>query len=192
VPLPAIPGPGTCNAYIPGGQTIDRYLWTVQWLIANGFYVLIDSHPMGQETTSYNAKEFIDNWKWVWGRFACLPGFDEDMKGRLFIDILNEPDSQGQGWQPRDGKAGAFGGGWGGGGGRSRRQAREAVQCGSRGLPTPCWPAAAAASHNTHPDAGMTELYLGVMDALWEMTPGVPIFFVEGGGQGAYKGAFGL
>jgi hypothetical protein len=35
----------------------------------------------------------------------------------------------------------------------------------------------------------MTELYLGVMDALWEMTPGLPIFFVEGGGQGAYKGA---
>jgi hypothetical protein len=35
----------------------------------------------------------------------------------------------------------------------------------------------------------MTELYLGVMDALWAMTPGLPIFFVEGGGQGAYKGA---
>jgi hypothetical protein len=64
---------------------------------------------MGQETTSYNAKEFIDNWKWVWSRFACLPNFQEDMKGRLFIDILNEPDSQGQGWQPKDGKAGAWG-----------------------------------------------------------------------------------
>ena len=35
----------------------------------------------------------------------------------------------------------------------------------------------------------MTELYLGTMDALWEMTPGLPIFFVEGGGQGGYKGA---
>ena len=35
----------------------------------------------------------------------------------------------------------------------------------------------------------MTELYLGVMDALWEMTPGLPLFFVEGGGQGGYKGA---
>jgi hypothetical protein len=34
--------------------------------------------------------------------------------------------------------------------------------------------------------AGMTELYLGVMDALWAMTPGAPIFFINGGGQGAY------
>lgn len=32
----------------------------------------------------------------------------------------------------------------------------------------------------------MTELYLGVMDALWEMTPDAPIFFINGGGQGAY------
>jgi hypothetical protein len=32
----------------------------------------------------------------------------------------------------------------------------------------------------------MTELYLGVMDALWAMTPGAPIFFINGGGQGAY------
>jgi hypothetical protein len=29
----------------------------------------------------------------------------------------------------------------------------------------------------------MTELYLGVMDELEAMTPGAPIFFVEGGGQ---------
>ncbi|KAI8474575.1 MAG: hypothetical protein J3K34DRAFT_407464 [Monoraphidium minutum] len=129
------------RAYIPGGQTIDRYLWTVQWLIANGWYVLIDSHPMAQEMTSHDADEFVKSWKWVWSRFACLPNFEEDFKGRLFVDILNEPDSQHQGWQPND--AG---------------------------------------------DAGMTELYLGVMDALWEMTPDVPIFFIEGGGQGAYKG----
>lgn len=141
VPLPNITAPGTCNTYIPGGQTIDRYLWTVQWLVANGWYVLIDSHPMAQEMTSHNADEFVKSWKWVWSKFACLPNFEEDMKGRLFIDILNEPDSQRQGWQAND--AG---------------------------------------------DAGMTELYLGVMDTLWDMTPGVPIFFIEGGGQGAYKG----
>jgi len=46
--------------------------------------------------------------KQVWSRFACLPNFEEDMKGRLFVDILNEPDSQGQGWQPKEGKAGGW------------------------------------------------------------------------------------
>lgn len=37
----------------------------------------------------------------------------------------------------------------------------------------------------------MTELYQGAMDGLWEMTPGLPIFFVAGGGQGGYEGARG-
>ena len=67
---------------------------------------MIDSHPMGQESTSHDAKDFVANWKWVWSKFACLPNFSEDMKGRLFVDILNEPDSQGQGWQEKNGKAG--------------------------------------------------------------------------------------
>lgn len=96
----------TETAYIPGGQTVDRYLWTVQWLIANGWYVLIDSHPMSQELASHDAKEFVANWRWLWAKVACLPNFEADMKGRLFVDVLNEPDSQGQGWQPKDGKAG--------------------------------------------------------------------------------------
>lgn len=34
----------------------------------------------------------------------------------------------------------------------------------------------------------MTELYLGVMDAIWNMTAGAPIFFINGGGQGNYSG----
>ena len=42
----------------------------------------------------------------VWSKFACLPHFEEDFKGRVFVDILNEPDSQGQGWQPKESKAG--------------------------------------------------------------------------------------
>lgn len=49
VPLPDVSKPGSCNLYIPPadtGSTMDRYLWTVQWLVANGWYVLIDYHPM--------------------------------------------------------------------------------------------------------------------------------------------------
>lgn len=30
---------------------------------------------------------------------------------------------------------------------------------------------------------GFTDLYLGAMDAIWAMTPGAPIFVVEGAGQ---------
>jgi len=82
----------------------------------------------------------VSAWQDVWTAIACLPNFRRELEGRVWVDILNEPDSQGQGWQPKQGKA------------------------------------------------GMTELYLGVMDALWELTPGAPIFFINGGGQGNYSG----
>eukprot|EP00775_Hariotina_reticulata_P003248 gene3248-3524_t len=142
VPLPDVSTPGSCNLYIPGdgGLTIQRFLWTVQWIVANGMYVLVDYHPMGMEQTSFNAEAFVSAWEEVWSAIACLPNFRRDLEGRVFVDILNEPDSQWQGWQAKQGKA------------------------------------------------GMTELYLGVMDAIWELTPGAPIFFINGGGQGNYSG----
>lgn len=43
VPLPDVSTAGSCNTYIPDKVlAIDRYLWTVQWFISNGFYVMID------------------------------------------------------------------------------------------------------------------------------------------------------
>lgn len=47
VALPDVSKAGSCNTYIPPtpgnkGLAIDRYLWTVQWFIANGFYVMVD------------------------------------------------------------------------------------------------------------------------------------------------------
>jgi len=34
VPLPKRP-PGQCNTYLPNTSTLDRYLWTIQWFVAN-------------------------------------------------------------------------------------------------------------------------------------------------------------
>lgn len=111
VPLPAVPEPGSCNKYIPpfqaGAPTMQRFTWTVQYLVSMGWYVLIDYHPMGMEKTSYDAAAFVAAWENVWSEISCLPNFSRDLAGRVFIDILNEPDSQWQGWQPKDGKAGA-------------------------------------------------------------------------------------
>ncbi len=30
-----------CNGYLPDSSTLDRYLWTIQWFVANNFYVLV-------------------------------------------------------------------------------------------------------------------------------------------------------
>jgi hypothetical protein len=47
VPLFDTSVPGSCNHYIPwGGSTMERFLWHIQWLVASGWYVLIDYHPM--------------------------------------------------------------------------------------------------------------------------------------------------
>lgn len=60
----------------------------------------------GMEKTSYDVAAFVSAWAEVWQEVTCLPNFNRDMIGRVFVDILNEPDSQWQGWQPKDGKAG--------------------------------------------------------------------------------------
>lgn len=40
--------PGRCNSYVPmDGNVLSRYLWVVQFFVANGFYVVLDYHPHG-------------------------------------------------------------------------------------------------------------------------------------------------
>jgi hypothetical protein len=35
---------GTCNSYLPNGiTTLPRFLWVVEYLVANGMYVLVSS-----------------------------------------------------------------------------------------------------------------------------------------------------
>lgn len=149
VPLPPAGGDDLrCNSYLPSTSTLDRFLWVVQWFAANGFYVLLDYHPMGLEYTSYDTRDFVGNWTQVWRAVTCLPNFQQDLKGRIFLDLLNEPDSIGQRWEDQQNPPGGHAG----------------------------------------PAAGTTDLYLTAMDALWAMTPGAPIFFVEGGGQTGLKG----
>ena len=55
------------------------------------------------EQTSYVVDDFVREWKKVWEAVACLPNFESDLKGRLLVDLANEPDSQ---WQVRRGRAG--------------------------------------------------------------------------------------
>jgi hypothetical protein len=52
----------------------------------------------GMEQTSYVVDDFVREWKKVWEAVACLPNFESDLKGRLLVDLANEPDSQ---WQVR-------------------------------------------------------------------------------------------
>lgn len=103
-----VPGPvnGQCTTYIPNTSTMDRFLWAVQKFVSEGQYVLLDYHPMFVEKTAWNADEFVAGWRRVWQAVLRLPNFDSDLRGRVFIDVLNEPDSIGLRWEPSAGRPG--------------------------------------------------------------------------------------
>lgn len=96
-PLPQ-PRNGQCNAYFPASSTLDRLLWTVQKVVSEGMYCLVDYHPMGGEQTSHNPAAFVAGWTRVWRAILALPNFESDLRGRVFLDVLNEPDSMGMAW----------------------------------------------------------------------------------------------
>ncbi|GBF99351.1 glycoside hydrolase [Raphidocelis subcapitata] len=92
-------GAAACSWYLPDSSPLDRYLWSLQWFVANGFYVLAEFRPAGPDATARNGAAFVDAWKWLWRRAACLPNFREDLAGRVFVDLMGDPDAAGHRWE---------------------------------------------------------------------------------------------
>lgn len=105
VPLPDISA-GHANTYWPEGSTLDRFLWAMQHLVAAGMYVLIDYHPMSSEQVALDRQQYIDSWASLWRTVTSLPNYAHDLRGRVFLDLLNEPDALGLRWEPAGGKPG--------------------------------------------------------------------------------------
>lgn len=74
----------------------------------------------------------MDTWAQLWKQVSCLPNFQRDLANRVFVDVMNEPDSMNIRWEARDGRPGA------------------------------------------------QQLYLGVADALWALSPSKVLFMFEG------------
>lgn len=101
-PLPS-PNSSKCNSYIPNTKTtLERFLWVTTHFVRNGFYVVLDYHPMGVENIPYNTQEFVKRWKSLWNSFRSLPNFHSELKGRILLDLMNEPDSMRIKWNPSD------------------------------------------------------------------------------------------
>ena len=106
--LTALPAPpkraaGMCNDYLPQDSTRHRFIWTVQFLAHNGFYVVIDDHMRTDTTVLDNAAA----WASAWGQLvADLVQGDTITQNHLIVDILNEPDNMGLRWEPAAGKPG--------------------------------------------------------------------------------------
>ena len=82
-----------CNSYLPQDSTLNRFVWVVNYLALNGFYVIIDVH--NEDPTVVDSKtEFLTKWVDIVTRLSQDPITRE----HLIVDILNEPDGRGWGW----------------------------------------------------------------------------------------------
>ncbi|WIA19208.1 hypothetical protein OEZ86_005581 [Tetradesmus obliquus] len=129
---------GYCNTYLPQSSGWDRLLYATQTFISQGMYVVLDYQPMGLEQHAYDLNLFVDTWAQLWRQVSCLPNFQRDLANRVFVDVMNEPDSMNIRWEARDGRPGA------------------------------------------------QQLYLGVADALWALSPAKVLFMFEGTGQNMF------
>lgn len=84
-----------CNYYLPAApdvRGIHRFLWQVQYLVSQGFYVLLDFNSnRWWEPNVQNSQLLAHNWGNLWRALSDLPQYKQHMSGRVFPDFLNEP-----------------------------------------------------------------------------------------------------
>ena len=56
-----------------------------------GFYVLVDYHAYPGDTTVASGN-LLGDWQTLWTAISGLPTFATDLAGRVFLDLINEPD----------------------------------------------------------------------------------------------------
>eukprot|EP00775_Hariotina_reticulata_P010875 gene10875-11029_t len=102
--LPESPTPGRCNAYLPSGPTtLTRFLWVVDFFVQSGFYVLVDYHPHADGEPMYESVvDYTSSWLRLYKSLQCMPNWVTDLKGRVFLDLLNEPDELQITWDGRN------------------------------------------------------------------------------------------
>ncbi len=86
-----------CNGYVPRGPTaLSRLLWTVEFLVRSGMYVVLDCQPQ-QELAGPAA--FAAAWQRVAAALACLPAWRGDLVGRVLFGVLGGPAAAGLWWE---------------------------------------------------------------------------------------------
>eukprot|EP00889_Picochlorum_renovo_P003735 jgi/Picre1/30765/NNA_006126.t1 len=96
---PDLPNPpnysrNVCNGYLPNTSTRDRFIWVAKFFAKNGFYVMVDNHLREDQT----ALEDVDGWSQKWADLVRDLSKDSDLKDKLIVDLLNEPDNYGIVW----------------------------------------------------------------------------------------------
>lgn len=100
-----------CLTLLPTTAMLDRFLWSVQWFLANGLYVIIsgaDGSMCTSPTSSsrdraaaclLSVNATADAWVQLWDSVKALPGFEEHIKGRVMLQLLQDPSPAGLLWE---------------------------------------------------------------------------------------------
>jgi hypothetical protein len=84
----------TCNWYLPqapGTAAIHRFLFQIDYLVSQGFYVVLSYHPTApRDAVTADAQLFANNWGNLWRSLVALPSYATKLRGRVFPDLLNE------------------------------------------------------------------------------------------------------
>jgi hypothetical protein len=111
-----------CLTLLPTTTTLDRYLWSVQWFLANGLYVIMSSSSNGvspacgaatggssssrSASCMQDAAAAADAWVKLWEAVLVLPAFEGSVHGRVMLQLAQEAGSTGQQWEPTSNSAG--------------------------------------------------------------------------------------
>lgn len=90
-----------CNRYLVNTSTVNRLIDVTKTFVENGFYVVLDYHPMGTEPYAWQSPWVVaQKWESLIKSYKQSPWWHPLFKGRLIVDIMNEPDSMKLGWAP--------------------------------------------------------------------------------------------
>jgi hypothetical protein len=70
----------------------------VKHFVEQGFYVLVDYHTHSAETALESPEALVANWMRLWRALTSLRSWGDELKGRIFLDLINEPDEHRIGW----------------------------------------------------------------------------------------------
>lgn len=161
--------PQACLSLLPNSTTLDRYLWSVQWFVANGLYVILSSssnpascgsshsnisacttaHSSSSVGFAQDAAASADAWVRLWRAVVALPDYEGSLRGRLLLLLAQDAagDSSSQQW-------------------------------------------ASITSSTGQKLQGLQETYLATMDAVDSVSRGSALFILQGPQQeGQYPGA---
>ncbi|KAK9807769.1 hypothetical protein WJX72_008737 [[Myrmecia] bisecta] len=95
---PTIAG-GVCSKDLPNTSTFDRFVWMVNYLAGQGFYINVCYHSygfsLGGDTSIATPSSWVSNWVTL---LKAIKAYGPATNGRLILDIVNEPDVYGGAW----------------------------------------------------------------------------------------------